>query len=124
MSSFNLFFCRSRKFDDPFIADICKPFREFRYYGTRDEEASFGELSKMDWKETPEAHVLKSYLPGVKKEEVKVEVENDNVVRVSGQKSMEKEETFGDWQRLECSNENYLRRFRLPDNSRTDMVKR
>ncbi|KAM0844951.1 hypothetical protein ACQ4PT_056707 [Festuca glaucescens] len=34
--------------------------------------------ARVDLKETPEAHVFKADLPGVKKEEVKVEVEDGN----------------------------------------------
>ncbi|RDX83860.1 18.5 kDa class I heat shock protein, partial [Mucuna pruriens] len=31
----------------------------------------------VDWKETPEAHVFKADIPGLKKEEVKVHIEDD-----------------------------------------------
>ncbi|KAM7522134.1 hypothetical protein LguiA_012036 [Lonicera macranthoides] len=33
--------------------------------------------TRIDWKEIPQAHVFKADLPGIKKEEVKVEVEDD-----------------------------------------------
>lgn len=42
----------------------------------------------MDWKETREACVFKADLPGLKKEEVKVEIEGHNLLRVSLEKNV------------------------------------
>ncbi|KAG0469556.1 hypothetical protein HPP92_016256 [Vanilla planifolia] len=39
------------------------------------ETAAFAN-TRIDWKETPEAHVFKADLPGLKKEEVKISLEN------------------------------------------------
>ncbi|CAL4957983.1 unnamed protein product [Urochloa decumbens] len=79
--------------------------------------------ARIDWKETPEAHVFKADLPGVKKEEVKLEVEDGNVLVISGERSKEKEDKNDKWHRVERSSGKFLRRFRLPENAKTDQVK-
>ncbi|XP_078151884.1 16.9 kDa class I heat shock protein 2-like [Carex rostrata] len=78
--------------------------------------------ARIDWKETPEAHVFKADLPGVKKEEVKVEVEEGRVLKISGERSREKEEKNDKWHRVERSS-GFMRHFRLPENAKVDQVK-
>jgi len=77
----------------------------------------------VDWKETPEAHVFKVDLPGLKKEEVKVEVEDDRILQISGERSVEKEDKNDQWHRVERSSGKFMRRFRLPENAKIDKVK-
>ena len=77
----------------------------------------------MDWKETPEAHVFKANLPGLNKEEVKVEVEDDRVLQISGERKVEKEEKKDMWHRVERSSGKFLRRFRLPENAKMGEIK-
>jgi len=116
---------------DPFSLDVWDPFADFFpstalsapiRSETAKETAAFAN-ARIDWRETPEAHIFKADLPGVKKEEVKVEVEDGNVLKISGQRSREKEEKTDTWHRVERSSGEFLRRFRLPDNSKVDEVK-
>ncbi|XP_065616784.1 16.9 kDa class I heat shock protein 3 [Quercus suber] len=78
---------------------------------------------RIDWKETPEAHVFKADLPGLVKEEVKVEVEEGKILQISGERSKEQEERKDKWYRVERSSGKFLRRFKLPESARTDQVK-
>nr|DAD42902.1 TPA_asm: hypothetical protein HUJ06_001131 [Nelumbo nucifera] len=73
--------------------------------------------------ETPEAHVFKADLPGLKKEEVKVELAEGRILQISGERSREHEEKNDKWHRVERSSGKFLRRFRLPENARADQVK-
>lgn len=67
--------------------------------------------------------MFKADLPGLKKEEVKVEVEEGRVLQISGERNKEKEDKNDTWHRVERSSGKFLRRFRLPENAKVDQVK-
>ncbi|XP_027066556.2 16.9 kDa class I heat shock protein 1-like [Coffea arabica] len=79
--------------------------------------------ARVDWKETPEAHVFKVDLPGLKKEEVKVEVEDGRVLAISGERAAEKEDKNDKWHRVERSRGRFTRKFLLPENAKVEEVK-
>ncbi|PQQ10579.1 Alpha crystallin/Hsp20 domain-containing protein [Prunus yedoensis var. nudiflora] len=79
--------------------------------------------TRIDWKETPEAHVFTADLPGLKKEEVKVELEDNRVLQISGERNVEKEDKNDKWHRVERSSGKFLRRFQLPENAKVDEIK-
>ncbi|KAE8688689.1 17.5 kDa class I heat shock protein [Hibiscus syriacus] len=112
---------------DPFSLDVWDPFKEFPFPSslaiTSSSETSAFANTRIDWKETPEAHVFKVDLPGLKKEEVKVEVEDDRVLQISGERKIEKEDKNDTWHRVERSSGKFSRRFRLPENVKMDQVK-
>ncbi|XP_047086356.1 17.9 kDa class I heat shock protein-like [Lolium rigidum] len=128
---------RSNVFD-PFSLDLFDPFDGFPFGSggsssgggslfpsfprTSSETAAFAS-ARIDWKETPEAHVFKADVPGLKKEEVKVEVEDGNVLQISGERNKEQEEKTDTWHRVERSSGKFLRRFRLPENARAEQIK-
>ena len=124
-------FRRSSSICDPFSFDVWDPFKDFSFPSSS-SLSSFPQFSqensafvntRIDWKETPEAHVFKADLPGLKKEEVKVEVEDDRVLQISGERKIEKEDKNDKWHRVERSSGKFSRRFRLPENAKIDEIK-
>ena len=76
----------------------------------------------MDWKETPTSHVFMVDLPGLRLDEVKVEVEEEKVLKISRQRQRAAEEKGDHWHHMERSNERFMRTVRLPPNANTDAV--
>ncbi|KAL5580872.1 hypothetical protein UlMin_013314 [Ulmus minor] len=114
MSLIPSFFNRRRSnIFDPFSLDVWDPFKDFPSNSSLSQEYSAFANTRIDWKETPEAHVFKADLPGIKKEEVKI----------SGERKIEKEDKNDTWHRLERSSGKFLRRFRLPENAKMDQIK-
>ncbi|KAK8964504.1 17.4 kDa class I heat shock protein [Platanthera guangdongensis] len=117
---------------DPLSLDIWSPLDAFTsaiesaFAAPRSNYAFEAETfanTLIDWKETPEAHVFKVDLPGLKKEEVKVEVEDGCVLQISDKRKRSQEETAVRWHRIEHSSGKFLCRFRLPENARVDQLK-
>ncbi|KAM1020132.1 hypothetical protein ACFX13_042162 [Malus domestica] len=116
---------RSSDFD-PFSLDIWDPFEglgTLANFPSSARETTAIANTRIDWKETPEAHIFKADLPGIKKEEVKVEVEDGRVLQISGERSREQEDQNDKWHRVERSSGKFVRRFRLPENAKIDQVK-
>jgi HSP20 family protein len=68
----------------------------------------------VDLYETPEAFVLEADLPGVKAEDVKVEVQNGDLV-LQGWRSLEKSHNDGQFHTMERASGNFTRRMKLPE---------
>ncbi|GAB4851504.1 hypothetical protein Ancab_039934 [Ancistrocladus abbreviatus] len=127
----SIFGSRRSNIFDPFSLDLWDPFDGFPFntpttnnnsLSTARDTSAFVN-TRIDWRETPEAHIFKADLPGLKKEEVKVEVEEGKVLEISGERSREREEKTDIWHRVERSSGKFLRRFRLPENVKMDEVK-
>ncbi|KAL0539476.1 hypothetical protein IC582_023690 [Cucumis melo] len=119
---------RSNVFD-PFSFNIWDPFEGLTFSNSlanlpsSARETSAFANTRIDWKETPQAHIFKADLPGIKKEEVKVEVEEGRVLQISGERSKEQEEKNEKWHRIERSSGKFMRRLRLPENAKVEEVK-
>ncbi|TAK13695.1 MAG: Hsp20/alpha crystallin family protein [Acidobacteria bacterium] len=101
------------------------PFRELETLSSRlnqylgppavtDEEAAFGEWAPaMDIEETPTEYVMRADLPDVKKEEVKVGVDN-GVLSLEGERKQEKTENTRKFHRVERVYGKFVRRIAVP----------
>lgn len=84
-------------------------------------------LAVADWSplvditEDDKEFLLKAELPGVKREEVKVTVE-DGVLMLSGERRFEKEEKDKKYHRIERAYGSFMRSFTLPEETPADKV--
>ncbi|KAJ6843996.1 17.5 kDa class II heat shock protein [Iris pallida] len=74
-----------------------------------------------DVKELPGSYVFVIDMPGVKSGEIKVQVEDDNLLVISGERKRE-EEKDGKYLRMERRMGKFMRKFSLPENANTDGV--
>jgi HSP20 family protein len=82
--------------------------------GNGEETVKLADWSpKADISETSEEYVVKAELPEVKKEDVKVSIE-DGVLTLQGERKQEKEEKGKKFHRIERSYGSFLRSFTLP----------
>ncbi|QQR75428.1 MAG: Hsp20/alpha crystallin family protein [Holophagales bacterium] len=103
----------NRMFDD-FLRDLV-PARN-------SEEMSGGRwLPAVDIKESPEALMLTVELPGLKKEEVSITLENQ-VLTIHGERKFEGETKDATYHRIERAYGSFMRSFTLPANIKTDRV--
>ena len=98
---------------DPFSLDLWDPFSDFPLFSSSFSHV-FPELnlgmrasvnSRVDWKESSNAHVLRASLPGFANEDVLVELQDERVLQVS------------------TDSGSFMTRFKLPDNAKLDQLK-
>ncbi|KAK4377507.1 hypothetical protein RND71_003803 [Anisodus tanguticus] len=79
-------------------------------------------LAQVEFKTTPEAHVFRANLHGYKKEEVKVRVEDDRVLKITGEKKIV-QKGYDNWHHFHRRIGKFSTAFNLPDDARVDKVK-
>jgi HSP20 family protein len=85
-------------------------------------------LTMVDWtpsvdiSETNDAYLIKGEIPGVKKEDVNVTIQ-DGMLTIQGERRQEKDEKGKKFHRVECSYGSFMRSFRVPDDADENKVK-
>jgi len=123
---------------NPFRSAVWDPFRELRTFENRLERI-FGRLPvtrngddaddmmltqwspRVDIIEDDKEYLVKAELPELKKEDVKVTIENGQLI-ISGERKLEKDDKSKKYHRVELSYGSFLRTFALPDGVSGDMV--
>jgi len=79
-------------------------------------------MPSVDISETEAGYLIKAEIPEVKKEDVKVTIEN-GMLTISGERKQEKEEKDKKFHRIERSYGSFVRSFRMPDDAEENTVK-
>ncbi|KAG6388053.1 hypothetical protein SASPL_153250 [Salvia splendens] len=75
-----------------------------------------------DVKEYTGSYVFVIDMPGLKSGDIKVQVEEDNVLNISGERKREEEEEGAKYVRMERRIGKFMRKFVLPENADTDKI--
>jgi len=86
----------------------------------RDTKAMFN--TSVDVKELQDSYVFVADMPGLKSADIKVQVENENVLTVSGERKREEAKDEVKFLRLERPAGKFLRKFTLPSNAKLDAI--
>ncbi|XP_050270038.1 15.7 kDa heat shock protein, peroxisomal [Quercus robur] len=102
------------------------PFRRFFLSPTIFREWS-GSTVLMDWLESPNAHIYKINVPGYSKDNIKVQIEDGNVLHIKGEGGKEEQHNAKDtvWLVAErgTGKEEFSREIELPENVKVDQIK-
>ena len=107
------------------MLSLWNPFSELMRYGESEERWPFGQFSQrfspaVDIREEKDAIVLQVELPGMKAEDVNVNLEG-NLLTVSGERKFEQEKKEEEgYRRVERSYGSFSRSFTLPDTVELD----
>lgn len=104
----------------PFNSFFDSFFNDVNGEKTHTENANFFRPS-VDVKETEKAFALDFSLPGMEKENVKIELK-ENRLTVSGERAMAKEDKAEKYHRIENHFGSFSRSFILPDNIKSDAI--
>jgi HSP20 family protein len=110
------------------------PFRELEEMSTRLNRV-FGRaapssreaMTAFDWIpsinvcETPQAYLLKAELPGIKKEDVKLQLE-DGILTLSGERRYEQDHKEEKVHRVETAYGSFMRSFSVPEDASADAI--
>jgi len=102
------------RFMDRFLSDFARPMEGEDFAGQTFTPA-------VDIKETPQEFLVTAEVPGIKKEDIHIEVA-DNLLTLKGERQFEKEEKNESFHRVERSFGAFSRSFTLPTAVKTDAI--
>ncbi|WP_102819207.1 Hsp20/alpha crystallin family protein [Mesotoga sp. Brook.08.YT.4.2.5.1] len=114
-------------------SDVFRPFEEIQremdrlfneaFRGLNDQSKEAGMFSpEVDIYEKDNSVFIEMDIPGIKKDELEIKVEDD-VLSIKGEKKLEREEKERDYHRYERYSGAFQRIFRLPEYVKSDDVK-
>lgn len=115
---------------DPFreLEDVSNSLNRFFGRSAARTESDRGMLAVADWmpsvdiSETDTAYLIKAEIPDVKKEDVKVTIQ-DGMLTIQGERKLDKEEKGKKFHRIERSYGSFVRSFQVPDDADETAVK-
>ncbi|KAM0952775.1 putative small heat shock protein HSP20 [Dioscorea sansibarensis] len=106
---------------------IGSPFRRLNWSSPILHDWSGSVPIPMDWIETPSSHIFKFNVPGFGKDDIKVQLEEGNILHIRGESPASKEEQRQGkeavWHLAERVKGDFSRRFELPGKVRGDEIK-
>lgn len=105
---------------DPFFR-LFEPFFNNQDLSGSEEMSNRGWVPPVDIQETEEGYRLTAELPGLTREDINITLEN-NVLRLSGERRLEKDVKKESYHRIERSYGNFQRSFSLPHQVNGDKV--
>ncbi len=112
---------------DPFaeMQDMFAPM--FRSSGllprlSRDGDVTFEWSPSADISENEKEYLIRASLPGVKKEDIKVHMQ-EGMISIAGERKQEREDKSEKFHRVESVYGSFARSFGLPENVKADAVK-
>ncbi|BAT81268.1 hypothetical protein LR48_Vigan07g076100 [Vigna angularis] len=87
-----------------------------------------GSTALLDWLESPNAHILKINVPGFSKDDIKVQIEDGNVLHIKGEGGREEpqakeKDTVCHVAERGTGNGAFSREIELPENVKVDQIK-
>ncbi len=108
---------------DPFAELKRLEDRLFQAYPTVKEEGTISSFAPVvNTREDDKAYHIEADLPGVKKDDIHVDV-NEGVLTISGERKYKKETKEKDYYKVESSFGKFERSFRLPDDIDEESIK-
>eukprot|EP00045_Choanoeca_perplexa_P018514 m.1140 g.1140 ORF g.1140 m.1140 type:complete len:143 (+) comp1797_c0_seq1:114-542(+) len=108
-------------FQDPFFFPSSRQLAQ-----TTEDMQTMSRLGACDIQETETAHIFHIDAPGMKPDEIHIELKDNNVLLVSGERQAKHEAGDGEgpdkWHRIERSFGKFSRAFHLPDNTDLDNI--